>query len=98
MPVRFVMASSRRSTRSLRRPTRRSVRYARQRFSASVTAGVMTSAQETFLRVLRQTIALRSRGDARFPPPTTWPIAIARNVCLEQTARQRRARQSAWLS
>jgi RNA polymerase sigma factor (sigma-70 family) len=42
-------------------------------------------AQETFLRVLRHRATFR--GDARF---TTWIHRIARNVCLEQIARQTR--------
>lgn len=54
------------------------------RISASVTAGD-DLAQETFLRVLRHRATFR--GDARF---TTWVYRIARNVCLEQIARQAR--------
>jgi RNA polymerase sigma factor (sigma-70 family) len=45
-------------------------------------------AQETFLRVLRHRSTFR--GDARF---TTWVYRIARNVCLEQLARQARDRR-----
>ena len=47
-------------------------------------------AQETFLRVLRHRATFR--GDARF---TTWIYRIARNVCLEQIARQARDRRIA---
>src|SRR5215218_1813617 len=47
-------------------------------------------AQETFLRVLRHRATFR--GDARF---TTWVYRIARNVCLEQIARQARERRLA---
>jgi len=47
-------------------------------------------AQETFLRVLRHRATFR--GDARF---TTWVYRIARNVCLEQLARQARDRRIA---
>ena len=47
-------------------------------------------AQETFLRVLRHRGTFR--GDARF---TTWVYRIARNVCLEQMARQARERRLA---
>lgn len=47
-------------------------------------------AQETFLRILRHRATFR--GDARF---TTWVYRIARNVCLEQLARQARERQIA---
>ena len=47
-------------------------------------------AQETFLRVLRHRSTFR--GDARF---TTWLYRIARNVCLEQLARQARDRRIA---
>jgi RNA polymerase sigma-70 factor (ECF subfamily) len=47
-------------------------------------------AQETFLRVLRHRATFR--GDARF---TTWIYRIARNVCLEQLARQARDRRLA---
>ena len=47
-------------------------------------------AQETFLRVLRHRATFR--GDARF---TTWVYRIARNVCLEQLARQARDRKIA---
>ena len=54
------------------------------RISASVTAGDDLT-QETFLRVLRHRATFR--GDARF---TTWVYRIARNVCLEQIARQAR--------
>lgn len=52
-------------------------------------------AQETFLRVLRHRATFR--GDARF---TTWVYRIARNVCLEQLARQARDRRIAerWTS
>lgn len=52
-------------------------------------------AQETFLRVLRHRATFR--GDARF---TTWVYRIARNVCLEQMARQARDRRIAerWTS
>jgi RNA polymerase sigma factor (sigma-70 family) len=45
-------------------------------------------AQETFLRVLRHRATFR--GDARF---TTWVYRIARNVCLEQFARDTRDRR-----
>jgi RNA polymerase sigma-70 factor (ECF subfamily) len=45
-------------------------------------------AQETFLRVLRHRATFR--GDARF---TTWVYRIARNVCVEQLARQARDRK-----
>ena len=48
------------------------------------------SAQETFLRVLRHRATFR--GDSRF---TTWLYRIARNVCLEQLARQARDRKVA---
>ena len=47
-------------------------------------------AQETFLRVLRHRATFR--GDSRF---TTWTYRIARNVCLEQLARQARDRRIA---
>src|SRR5689334_14529517 len=47
-------------------------------------------AQETFLRVLRHRTTFR--GDARF---TTWLYRVARNVCLEQIARQARDRRIA---
>lgn len=47
-------------------------------------------AQETFLRVLRHRATYR--GDARF---TTWLYRIARNVALEQIARQTRDRRIA---
>ena len=47
-------------------------------------------AQETFLRVLRHRSTYR--GDARF---TTWLYRIARNVALEQIARQARDRRIA---
>ena len=47
-------------------------------------------AQETFLRVLRHRSTYR--GDARF---TTWLYRVARNVALEQIARQARDRRIA---
>ena len=54
------------------------------RMSSDATSGD-DLAQETFLRVLRHRATFR--GDARF---TTWVYRIARNVCLEQMARQAR--------
>lgn len=57
------------------------------RMSAIASAGD-DLAQETFLRVLRHRGTFR--GDARF---TTWIYRIARNVCLEQLARQARERR-----
>ena len=47
-------------------------------------------AQETFLRVLRHRATFR--GEARF---TTWVYRVARNVCLEQIARDARDRRLA---
>src|SRR5215212_6121528 len=59
------------------------------RVSTGVTPGD-DLAQETFLRVLRHRETFR--GDARF---TTWVYRVARNVCLEQIARDAREQRLA---